>query len=128
MERATKVACCSSTVSSIEVPKPSFRISHMKILALAAAPYSLAQAMVMSKGMTWSLYQGRATSLKPWTSDRGMESRSATVALTGRAMSRERVELILVLNASPGHDIYVYRHKNIPLGARPSGAPRSERR
>ncbi len=116
MERATKVACCSSTVSSIEVPKPSFRISHMKILALAAAPYSLAQAMVMSKGMTWSLYQGRATSLKPWTSERGMESKIRHGGVD------------LALNGSPGCDIYVYRRKPRPLGARPSGAPRSERR
>ncbi len=65
IERATKVACCSSTESSIEEPKPSFRISTPKILQLAAAPYSLAAARVMSKGRTWSEYQGRATSLKP---------------------------------------------------------------
>jgi hypothetical protein len=47
-----KVACCSSTESSTEVPKPSLRISTPKILAEAAAPYSLAPAMVMSKGRT----------------------------------------------------------------------------
>ena len=50
------------TVSSIEVPKPSLRISTPKSLAEAAAPYSLAPAMVMSKGRIWSLYQGRAGS------------------------------------------------------------------
>ncbi len=38
------------TVSSMEVPKPSLRISTPNSLALAAAPYSLAPAMVMSKG------------------------------------------------------------------------------
>jgi hypothetical protein len=47
---ATNVACCSMTVSSMEVPKPSLRISTPNSLALAAAPYSLAAAMVMSKG------------------------------------------------------------------------------
>lgn len=47
---ATKVACCSMTVSSMEVPKPSLRISTPNSLAEAAAPYSLAPAMVMSKG------------------------------------------------------------------------------
>jgi hypothetical protein len=50
MSRATNVPCCSMTVSSIEVPKPSLRISTPKSLALAAAPYSLAQARVISKG------------------------------------------------------------------------------
>jgi hypothetical protein len=39
-ERATKVACCSSTLSSIEVPNPSFRISTPNSFAEAAAPYS----------------------------------------------------------------------------------------
>jgi len=57
---ATKVACCSMTVSSMEVPKPSLRISTPNSLALAPAPYSLAQAMVMSKGRIWSVNQGRA--------------------------------------------------------------------
>jgi len=47
---ATKVACCSMTVSSMEVPKPSLRISTPNSLAEAAAPYSLAAAMVISKG------------------------------------------------------------------------------
>jgi hypothetical protein len=44
------VACRSSTESSTAVPKPSFRISTPEGLAEAAAPYSLAAAMVMSKG------------------------------------------------------------------------------
>jgi hypothetical protein len=83
-ERATKVACCSSTESSTEAPKPSFRISTPNSLALAAAPYSLAQATLMSKGRTWSAYQGRAGSLKPWTSDSGMlSSWSMRNVLTG---------------------------------------------
>jgi hypothetical protein len=56
---AMKVACCSMTVSSMEVPKPSLRISTPNSLAEAAAPYSLAQAMVMSKGRIWSVNQGR---------------------------------------------------------------------
>lgn len=92
-ERATKVACCSSTLSSTEVPKPSFRISTPNSLAEAAAPYSLAAAMVMSKGRTWSAYQGRATSLKPSTWESGMLSRSSVVPLTGTGTSRVREEL-----------------------------------
>ena len=59
---ATNVACCSMTVSSMEAPKPSLRISTPKSLAEAAAPYSLAAAMVMSKGRIWSANQGRAGS------------------------------------------------------------------
>ena len=92
-ERATKVACISSTESSTEDPKPSLRISTPKSFAEAAAPYSLAAATVMSKGRAWSEYQGRAGSLKPWTSESGMLSSSSTVALTGTAISRVRVEL-----------------------------------
>ena len=38
--------CISSTVSSIELPNPSFRISTPNSLAEAAAPYSLAPAGV----------------------------------------------------------------------------------
>jgi len=57
---ATNVACCSMTVSSMEVPKPSLRISTPNSLAEAPAPYSLAQAMVISKGRIWSVNQGRA--------------------------------------------------------------------
>ena len=49
-ERATKVACISSTELSTEEPKPSLRISTPNSLQLAAAPYSLVAAMVMSKG------------------------------------------------------------------------------
>ena len=71
-ERATKVACISSTESSTDDPKPSFRISTPNSFAEAAAPYSLAAATVMSKGRAWSEYQGRAGSLKPWTSESGM--------------------------------------------------------
>ena len=52
-----------STESSTEEPKPSFRISTPNSLPEAAAPYSLAAAMVMSKGRAWSEYQGRAGSL-----------------------------------------------------------------
>jgi hypothetical protein len=40
----------SLTASSIEEPQPSLRISTPKILAAAIAPYSLAPAMVTSKG------------------------------------------------------------------------------
>ena len=79
--------------SSTEVPKPSFRISTPNSLAEAAAPYSLAAAMVMSKGRHWSPYQGRAGSLKPWTVDSGMLSRSSEVAFTGRGTSRVIEEL-----------------------------------
>ena len=93
MERATKVACCSRTESSTEMPKPSLRISTPNSLAEAAAPYSLAAAMVMSKGRTWSVYQGSAGSLKPWTSESGMSSSSSVGALTGTGTSRVRVEL-----------------------------------
>ena len=53
MIRATKLAWVSVTVSSIETPVPSFRISTPKILAPAMAPYSLAAASVMSKGRIW---------------------------------------------------------------------------
>ena len=91
--RATKVACISLTESSILMPQPSLRISTPNSLAEAAEPYSLAMATVISKGRAWSLYQGRAGSLKLCTSEIGMSSSWSTVALTGRAMSRERVEL-----------------------------------
>ena len=78
-----KVACCSSTESSTEVPKPSFRISTPYSLAEAAAPYSLAAAMVISKGRHWSAYQGRAVCLKPWTLASGVSSVVLTRPLTG---------------------------------------------
>jgi hypothetical protein len=76
----------------------------------------LAAARVMSKGRTWSEYQGRATSLKPCTSDRGIWSSWSTVALTGRAISRVRVELKTLVWAGAGlaltrtrmADIYLY--------------------
>jgi hypothetical protein len=57
----------------------------------------LAAARVMSKGRTWSVYQGRATSLKLCTSERGMFERSSTVALMGTALA-----------GAAGYDIYVY--------------------
>ena len=57
--QATKVACISLTESSIDMPQPSFRISTPNSLALAAAPYSLAAATVISKRRAWSEYQGR---------------------------------------------------------------------
>src|ERR1035441_8694383 len=59
--RATKVACISLTASSIEIPKPSLRISRPKILAAHMAPYSLAPLSVTSNGSTWSLYHGVAS-------------------------------------------------------------------
>ena len=56
--RAINVVCISFTASSTEVPQPSFRISTPKIFMLAAAPYSLHPARVMSKGRIWSEAQG----------------------------------------------------------------------
>lgn len=88
-----KVPCCSMTESSTEVPQPSFKISTPKILQLAPAPYSFEATMVMSKGRTWSAYQGWAISLKPATVDRGMLSMSVTEAFTGMGASMVREEL-----------------------------------
>ena len=68
-ERATKVADDSVTASSMLMPEPSFRISTPKILAEVMAPYSLAADSVMSKGSTWSEYQGVASSFRPPTSE-----------------------------------------------------------
>ena len=42
----------------MEMPEPSFRISTPKIFMQVAAPFSLVPASVMSKGSTWSEYQG----------------------------------------------------------------------
>ena len=61
---------------------------HPEQLGRGSGAYSLAAAMVTSKGRIWSEYQGRAGSLKPWTSDKGRLSRSSTVALTGMATSQ----------------------------------------
>jgi hypothetical protein len=128
MERATKVACISSTESSTEVPKPSFRISTPNNFAEAAAPYSLAAAMVMSKGRIWSVYQGWAISLKPCTSDKGIESSCSVMALMGTATSRVRVELCLT--DFPYEYILTLSEQFFPLSAPPtcsdqSSAPRA---
>ena len=81
--QATKVACISLTESSILMPQPSFRISTPNSLPLAAAPYSLAMATVISKGRAWSEYQGRAGSLKLCTCEMGISSIWSTVAFAG---------------------------------------------
>jgi hypothetical protein len=86
------VACISLTASSMETPLPSFKISTPKIFMLAAAPFSLAPARVMSKGKIWSEYQGTADSLKPprapeMAITRGMLA-SSIVAPTGMPLPR----------------------------------------
>jgi hypothetical protein len=88
-----RVACISLTASSIEEPQPSLRISTPKILAAAMAPYSLAPAMVTSKGRIWSEYQGLASSLRPPTSETVRLSSASMVEPTDGPIVRTRLEV-----------------------------------